>query len=221
MDEMIFPVLLTYEDRPSEEKNKEGSPPPAPTGGALMNEKARIKSRESGRLWLFHPETKRVLPHEGNPPFTSWVFRNGVHRVSLPASYADRNPYGTFFSEYHRKPESCSGSPGTPKNDPPGSRRKGREEILSRLSSLIRKRKEEQPAGSYTTHLFKSGPGKIRKKLGEEAVELILAERAEEIVSEAADLFYHTLLFLVDQNIPLEDIWGELEKRSGFSEEKS
>ncbi len=69
------------------------------------------------------------------------------------------------------------------------------------------------PEGSYTTHLFSSGNEKIRKKTGEEAIELILASTRDELVFEAADLLFHLLVLLEDEGIGLEEIIGELQKR--------
>jgi len=72
------------------------------------------------------------------------------------------------------------------------------------------------PEGSYVTSLFNKGSDKIIQKVGEEAVETVIALKnndKEEIVYEASDLFFHLLISLVDQGIDLQDIYGELLKR--------
>ena len=101
----------------------------------------------------------------------------------------------------------------SPKSD---NRIAGRQwgEVLEGLIGVIQDRKKTLPEGSYTSYLFTSGTSKIRKKTGEEAVELILAEGKEEVSSEAADLIYHMLVLLEALEIPFDDVVRELENRS-------
>jgi phosphoribosyl-AMP cyclohydrolase / phosphoribosyl-ATP pyrophosphohydrolase len=90
--------------------------------------------------------------------------------------------------------------------------------ILDRLERVIAQRAAERPAGSYTTYLFDRGLDKILKKLGEEATETVIAAKnadAAELRYEAADLVYHLLVLLRERELPLADLWGELEKRFG------
>ncbi|MCF6335735.1 MAG: phosphoribosyl-ATP diphosphatase [Spirochaetales bacterium] len=86
--------------------------------------------------------------------------------------------------------------------------------ILNSLEVLLLQRLQELPEGSYTTHLFSSGAEKIRKKTGEEAIELILAPGRDEIIYESADLIYHMLVLLVSEGIALDEVLGELERRT-------
>ncbi len=89
-------------------------------------------------------------------------------------------------------------------------------EVLKELYSIIEKRKRELPEGSYTTSLFRKGEDKILQKLGEEAVEVILAMKSgkrEEEVYEVADLLYHLLVALVEKGILLEEVAAELKRR--------
>jgi phosphoribosyl-ATP pyrophosphohydrolase len=79
----------------------------------------------------------------------------------------------------------------------------------------VAERRKKMPEGSYTTHLFNSGSAKIRKKLGEEAVELILAGKKDDISYEAADLVYHMLVLLENESVSLDSVLEELEKRMG------
>ena len=77
-------------------------------------------------------------------------------------------------------------------------------------------RKETRPEGSYTTKLFDQGIDKIVKKLGEEAVETVIAAKndsSERIVEETADLLYHLLVTLVAKGVTLEELQVELAKR--------
>lgn len=88
---------------------------------------------------------------------------------------------------------------------------------IYKLYELIKGRKINMTEGSYTTYLFNSGIDKILKKIGEESSEVIIGAKndsKEEIIYELADLFYHSLVLMVEKNITLNDIKDELAKRS-------
>jgi len=88
--------------------------------------------------------------------------------------------------------------------------------FLSQLEQVIESRKNEDPENSYTAHLFSRGTTKIAQKVGEEGVEVALAavaETKEDLLGECADLFYHTLVLLQDQNIELNEVMLVLQKR--------
>ena len=88
--------------------------------------------------------------------------------------------------------------------------------ILDQLYQVILDRKRTAPAGSYTARLFESGLQEISKKVGEESVEVIVAalgQSDERLVSETADLFYHTLVLLAARGVSLARVEAELEKR--------
>ncbi len=91
--------------------------------------------------------------------------------------------------------------------------------FLNQLSALIKERKINLPEKSYTTKLFKEGANRIIQKVGEEAIETVIAAKnrdKNEIVNETADLFYHLLVMLAEQNIELEDVVNKLvERHSG------
>src|SRR6185503_2155259 len=87
---------------------------------------------------------------------------------------------------------------------------------IQQLYDLIATRKETRPEGSYTTKLFDQGIDKIVKKLGEEAVETVIAAKndsSERIVEETTDLLYHLLVTLVEKGVTLEEVREELQKR--------
>ena len=87
---------------------------------------------------------------------------------------------------------------------------------LDNLMELLKGRKAELPAGSYTTYLFEKGLDKILKKVGEESTEVIIAGKAEdkkETVYEIADLVYHVMVLMVQLGIPLDDVRRELAGR--------
>lgn len=87
---------------------------------------------------------------------------------------------------------------------------------LVTLYQTLEQRRNFEPETSYTARLFKAGEDEIVKKIGEEAVEVILAVKGqgeERIISEIADLTYHTLVLMVSKGITLEQIAAELEQR--------
>ncbi len=90
--------------------------------------------------------------------------------------------------------------------------------MFSELFATIQDRKAHPQPGSYTNTLFEQGEDKILKKVGEEAMEVILAAKAQgdqRLVEEVSDLFYHTLVLLASRDLTLEDIDAELRKRHG------
>ena len=87
---------------------------------------------------------------------------------------------------------------------------------LTRLAATIGRRAHERPDGSYTVSLLERGIAKIAQKVGEEAVETVVAATAEDegrLAAETADLLYHLLVLLEARGVPLEQVWGELERR--------
>jgi phosphoribosyl-AMP cyclohydrolase / phosphoribosyl-ATP pyrophosphohydrolase len=88
--------------------------------------------------------------------------------------------------------------------------------VLSRLARTIADRARTKPSNSYTGRLLASGVGKISQKVGEEAVEVVVAANSEDeerLASEAADLLYHLLVLLQARGVPLDGVWQELERR--------
>lgn len=88
--------------------------------------------------------------------------------------------------------------------------------FLGRLEQVIAERIATRPPGSYTAKLLAQGTRRIAQKVGEEGLELALAAVAQsdgEIIGEAADLFYHTLLLLKVKGLSLSQVAAELETR--------
>ena len=85
-------------------------------------------------------------------------------------------------------------------------------EIIYKLEDIIKSRKINLPENSYTTSLFKAGNKKIGQKVGEEAVETVIAALAEpeRLAEETADLIYHLIVLLVDSGLSIKDIQKEL-----------
>ncbi|MBI5033645.1 MAG: phosphoribosyl-ATP diphosphatase [Chloroflexi bacterium] len=89
-------------------------------------------------------------------------------------------------------------------------------DVLNQLFATIESRKTGASEKSYTAQLFAAGENEIVKKVGEEAIEVIVAVKGqtdERIVSEMADLIYHSMVLLASRNIPWSAVEDELAKR--------
>ncbi len=91
--------------------------------------------------------------------------------------------------------------------------------MLEVLERVLQSRKVERPADSYTAGLFERGETQICRKIGEEATEVVTAALGGEgdprVVSEIADLWFHTMVLLAARGIPLRRIFAELAARHG------
>ena len=98
---------------------------------------------------------------------------------------------------------------------------------LSDLERIIEERSKASPDESWTAKLVAAGQPKAAKKLGEEAIEAVMAavtNDRDNLTYEAADLLYHLMVVLKIAGIPLENVMGELERRtaqSGLQEKAS
>jgi phosphoribosyl-ATP pyrophosphohydrolase len=89
-------------------------------------------------------------------------------------------------------------------------------DVLETLFATILDRKANPHLGSYTARLLDAGEDEILKKVGEEAMEVILAAKGqgdERVVSEVADLFYHLLVLLASRDLTLSDVEAEMVRR--------
>jgi len=91
--------------------------------------------------------------------------------------------------------------------------------MLEVLERVLQSRKVERPAGSYTASLFDRGEAQICRKIGEEATEVVTAALGGEgdgrVVSEVADLWFHTMVLLAARGLPLRRVFEELASRHG------
>jgi phosphoribosyl-AMP cyclohydrolase / phosphoribosyl-ATP pyrophosphohydrolase len=167
---------------------------------AYMNQESLRLTLEKGETH-FYSRSRKTLWHKGE---TSGNFQK-VRRMELDCDndtvLVEVEPLGPAC---HTGAYSCFGVEA------------GFGGTIQQLYTLIEKRKETRPEGSYTTKLFDEGIDKIVKKLGEEAVETVIAAKndsSERIVEEATDLLYHLLVTLVEKGVTLEEIQIELAKR--------
>ena len=91
-------------------------------------------------------------------------------------------------------------------------------DTLSRLAATIAARRDADPATSWVAKLHAGGVPVIARKLGEEAVETVVAALVgsrEELIGEAADTLFHLLVLLDAKGVPLAEVLAELERREG------
>ena len=166
----------------------------------FMNEEALNKTLKEKRV-TFYSRSKERLWTKGE---TSGNYLNLVD-IKLDCDndtlLISANPQGNTC---HKDQYSCFGI------------EKDNYAFLKYLENLIVNRKKELPENSYTTKLFKEGENRIIQKVGEEAIETVIAAKnndREEIINETSDLIYHLLVLLTEKDIALSDVIGELEKR--------
>lgn len=169
-------------------KNKEG----VVLFALLINEKGYRKSIENNELWVINPDTGRLLPYEGEGKYISIEGHGTWYSAVIDTEAMNDSENFTNISIKTETPE-----------------------ILLHLTKVIHERKLKMPEGSYTTHLFEKGLEKIKKKTGEEAIELILAEEKKEIIYESADLIYHMMVLLEYNNLSISEVLNELGRREG------
>lgn len=86
--------------------------------------------------------------------------------------------------------------------------------MVDRLAGTIARRRREMPEGSYTAELLGSGTDRVAQKVGEEAVELVVAAmRSERVAEETADLVYHLLVLLEEREVSTEEVGRVLRDR--------
>ena len=93
-------------------------------------------------------------------------------------------------------------------------------DTLTRLETTIAQRRGADPSSSYVAQLQARGLPVIARKLGEEAVEAVVAALSgdsQELVGEAADLLFHLLVLLGEKDIPVAQVLAELDRREGLS----
>ncbi len=182
----------------------------AETGGVLMlgfmNEEALNKTLETGRV-TFYSRSRQALWTKGE------TSGNYLDVVSIAADCDDdtllieARPAGPVC---HTGTQTCFGESvafrGTPTD------------LLQHLEAVIDARRREKKEGSYVAALFDKGLNKIAQKVGEEAVELVIEAKDDDLEkfrSEAADLLFHYLILLRAKGISINDVVSELTSRRG------
>jgi phosphoribosyl-ATP pyrophosphohydrolase len=89
-------------------------------------------------------------------------------------------------------------------------------DVITDLQATLQDRKARPSPGSYTAQLLTAGEDEIAKKIGEEAIEVLLAAKGQgnqRLVEESADLIYHLLVLLVSRDLTWADVEAELARR--------
>ena len=172
---------------------------------AYMNREALAATQASGRV-TFWSRSKGRLWTKGETSGNFLELRHIAADCDGDTLLILADPVGPAC---HRGTRTCWGA------DAP---RPAAEELafLGTLERVIAERIVSRPAGSYTAKLLAEGTRRIAQKVGEEGLELALASVAQsdaEVIGEAADLLYHTLLLLQVKNLSLAQVIGELEAR--------
>jgi len=97
-------------------------------------------------------------------------------------------------------------------------------DIIDKLTETLKQRQQAEPDSSYVASLYADGLNKILEKVGEEATEVILAAKDAdpasdnpELISEVADLWFHTMVMLIHLNSTPAEVLKLLDKRFGIS----
>ncbi|PLT29028.1 bifunctional phosphoribosyl-AMP cyclohydrolase/phosphoribosyl-ATP diphosphatase HisIE [Peribacillus deserti] len=181
---------------------------------AYMNEESLKRSMETGETWFFS-RSRNELWHKGETSGNTQNIKEIKYDCDQDALVVLVVPKGPachtgsvscFTESVYQSEEPAGGSAGS--SSPA--------DFLLELEELIAERERLRPEGSYSTYLFEKGVDKILKKVGEESAEVIIAAKnrdAEELKWETADLFYHVLILLREQNLPFTEVLNVLKQR--------
>jgi phosphoribosyl-ATP pyrophosphohydrolase/phosphoribosyl-AMP cyclohydrolase len=186
----------------------------ANTGQVLMlayvNEEALQKTLETGQTWFWSRSRSELWPKGATSGNTQQVVEarydcdaDAILLLVKPAGPACHTGRQSCF--YRRLPGGAEVAAPLLSRD-----------VLSRLEAIVQDRKANPRPGSYTCELLAAGLPRILRKVGEEAIETIVAaqsEGSERLVSELADLVYHVLVLLAATDLSLADVEAELARR--------
>ncbi|HET7580389.1 MAG TPA: bifunctional phosphoribosyl-AMP cyclohydrolase/phosphoribosyl-ATP diphosphatase HisIE [Bacillales bacterium] len=178
---------------------------------AYMNQESLEKSIETKETW-FYSRSRQELWHKGETSGNTQKILDLRYDCDEDALLVLVEPTGPAC---HKGNYSCFADSLLTEHPEPSPDRFA---ILNELESVIAQRESERPEGAYTTYLFDEGVDKILKKVGEEAGEVIIAAKNQahdELEWEVADLFYHVLVLLREQKLPLDRVLQVLKKRHG------
>ncbi len=167
----------------------------------FMNEAALKKTLETN-LVTFFSRTRNTLWTKGVTSGNYLRLINIITDCDNDALLIYANPDGNTC---HTGNYSCFGVPQTESLS-----------FLHELFDVIKCRKNELPDNSYTAKLFKSGADRIIQKVGEEAVETLIAAKNRdktEIINEVSDMIYHLFVMLAEQEIEFGEVVNNLKKR--------
>ena len=167
----------------------------------FMNSEALDRTRKEGRV-TFYSRTRKRLWTKGEES------GNYLHVVEILED-CDRD---TLLVKVHPDGPVCHTGSDTCFDE----NNTGEQGFLYDLQELINSRKKELPEGSYTGSLFKAGINQIARKVGEEAIELLIESRdgpEDLFLNESADLVYHLLVLLSARDYGIRDVVKVLQER--------
>ena len=173
---------------------------------AWMNRESLQKTLETEQAWYWS-RSRQELWHKGATSGHFQQVKTIRYDCDSDALLMTIQQVGDIAC--HTGERSCFHQLDESKSAPPA-------DTLTEVFKVIKKRQENPTPESYTCKLFAGGDNKILKKIGEEAVEVVMAckdEEREAIASEAADLLYHTLVALAYHDVDLRDVYRQLDNR--------
>ncbi|WP_226655445.1 bifunctional phosphoribosyl-AMP cyclohydrolase/phosphoribosyl-ATP diphosphatase HisIE [Pseudalkalibacillus hwajinpoensis] len=176
---------------------------------AYMNKESLTKTIETKETW-FYSRSREELWHKGETSGNTQHVLDLRYDCDQDAVLVLVNPSGPAC---HKGTYSCFNDSLLSEKASPNADRFA---ILNTLEQVIAKREAERPEGAYTTYLFQEGVDKILKKVGEEASEVIIAAKNrdhEELTWESADLLFHLMVLMREQECALDDVLQVLEER--------
>nr|WP_090891479.1 bifunctional phosphoribosyl-AMP cyclohydrolase/phosphoribosyl-ATP diphosphatase HisIE [Evansella caseinilytica] len=195
---------------------------------AYMNKESLEKSIATGETW-FYSRSRQALWHKGETSGNTQRIVGMMLDCDQDALVVTVEPNGPAchngtFSCFSNEEQLAAvdnkskDNTGNSESEQSAAADEERFAIIRKLERLIAERETERPEGSYTTYLFNEGVDKILKKIGEEAAEVIIAAKnrsKEELTWESADLLYHWLVLLREQQLPLDAVLQRLADRHG------
>ena len=181
---------------------------------AFMNKDALNRTLEGPHAW-FYSRSRKALWEKGE---SSGNYLNVVEvqfDCDCDTILVKANPVGPTC---HTGKESCfdTGTLTAESLSSVGSSERLGPGVLADLLEVIQQRVAEQPEGSYTVDLIKSGPGRVAQKVVEEAGEVAIAavsQTEDDLANEMADLLYHNMVLLAALDVSPDRIWEVLAKR--------
>lgn len=173
---------------------------------AWMNRESLQKTLETGEVWYWS-RSRQELWHKGATSGHFQKMKGIRYDCDSDALLINIEQIGDIAC--HTGERSCFHQIESQKEAPCA-------DMLSEVFKVICDRRDNPPESSYTCKLLGGGDNKILKKIGEEAAEVVMAckdNNPSDIASEAADLFYHTLVALAHHNVDLREVYKTLANR--------
>jgi len=173
---------------------------------AWMNRESLQKTLDTGETW-FWSRSRAQLWHKGETSGHLQKVRSLRYDCDSDALLIGVEQIGDIAC--HTGERSCFHQVEGEKAPPPA-------DTLSQVFEVIRDRRDNPVENSYTCKLLAGGDNKILKKIGEEAVEVVMACKDDDkdaIAGEVADLFYHTLVALAHHDVDVKDVYRKLQQR--------